>query len=181
MPRQVKKLLLYVFVHPGFYMDRLVRHHEAFAEVGPRPRAHLAGGVLDFTDDEAGGVPVSKRNDAKTVCTGSGRQKSPHRDASLLLLNLLIRVAPVQGQVGFDLKVNTTRLEHMSVTVNKVCLRKQFESKLAAASSPSPCRLVRAAERRSTAGWWEAVEQRNSSLLCRPIGITLRGKMWRHR
>lgn len=29
---------------------------------------------------------------------------------------------------------------------------------LAAAGSPSPCRLAQAAERRSTAGWWEAVE-----------------------
>lgn len=41
-------------------MDRLVRHHEAFAEVGLGPRAHLTGGILDFTDDEASGVPVSK-------------------------------------------------------------------------------------------------------------------------
>lgn len=41
-------------------MDRLVGHHEAFAEVGLGPGAHLAGGVLDFTDDEASGVPASK-------------------------------------------------------------------------------------------------------------------------
>lgn len=59
-PRQVKKLLLYIFVHPSFYMDRLVRHHEAFAEVGLWPGAHLVGSILDFTDDEASGVPASK-------------------------------------------------------------------------------------------------------------------------
>lgn len=61
----MKKLLLYVFVHPGFYVHRLVRHHEAFAEVGLGPGAHLAGGILDFTDDEAGGVPVSKKKKEK--------------------------------------------------------------------------------------------------------------------
>lgn len=110
-PRQVKKLLLYIFVQPGFYMDRLVRHHEAFAEVGPRTGAHLAGCILDFTDDEAGGVPVSIRMNTNKERTESRRQKGPHSDASSLLLNLLIRVAPVQGQVGFDLKVHTTRLE----------------------------------------------------------------------
>lgn len=59
--RQVKKLLLYIFVHPGFYMDRLVGHHEAFADVDLGPGAHLAGGVLDFTDDEASGVSASKQ------------------------------------------------------------------------------------------------------------------------
>lgn len=61
LTRRVKKLLLYVFVHPGFDVDWLVRHHEAFAQVGLGPFAHLGGGILDFTDDEASGVPASKR------------------------------------------------------------------------------------------------------------------------
>lgn len=42
-------------------MDGLVRHHEAFAKFGLGPRANLGGGILDFTDDEASGVPESKR------------------------------------------------------------------------------------------------------------------------
>lgn len=77
LPRQVKKLLLYIFVHPGFYMDRLVGHHEAFADVGLGPGAHLAGGVLDFTDDEASGVPASKQMNKNKETTESRRQEVP--------------------------------------------------------------------------------------------------------
>lgn len=39
-------------------MNRLVRHHEAFADISLGPGAHLRRGVLDFTNDETGGVPV---------------------------------------------------------------------------------------------------------------------------
>lgn len=52
-----------------------------------------------------------------------------------------------------------------SVEVNKRRGEGEFDGKLAAAGSPSPCRLVQAAERRSTAGWWEAVEPNGEKLL----------------
>lgn len=55
-------------------MDRLVGHHEAFAEVGLGPGAHLAGGVLDFTDDEASGVPASEQMNENTETTESRGQ-----------------------------------------------------------------------------------------------------------
>lgn len=111
LTRRVKKLLLYIFVHPGFYMDRLVRHHEALAEVGLGPGANLARGVLDFTDDEASGVPTSRGMNLKSDHREQ-KTRSSHSAATSLLLNLLIGVALVQGQVGFDLKVHTARLEH---------------------------------------------------------------------
>lgn len=39
-------------------MNRLVGHHEAFAEFSLGPLAHLRGGVLDFTNDKASSIPV---------------------------------------------------------------------------------------------------------------------------
>lgn len=39
-------------------MNRLVGHHEAFAEISLGPGSHLRGGVLDFTNDKASSVPV---------------------------------------------------------------------------------------------------------------------------
>lgn len=62
--RQQRKLLLYIFVYRSFYMDRLVRHHEAFAKLSLGPGAHHTRGVLDFTNDEASGVPV-EQNEAQ--------------------------------------------------------------------------------------------------------------------
>lgn len=39
-------------------MNRLVGHHEAFADVSLGSGTDLSGGVLDFTDDKASSVPV---------------------------------------------------------------------------------------------------------------------------
>lgn len=39
-------------------MNRLVGHHEAFADISLGPVAHLRGGVLDFANDKASSVPV---------------------------------------------------------------------------------------------------------------------------
>lgn len=57
---QQRILLLYIFVHRSFYVDRLVGHHEVFAKISLGPGAHLTRGVLDFTNDEASGVPVEQ-------------------------------------------------------------------------------------------------------------------------
>lgn len=54
----IQVFLLYIFFHWSFYVNGLVRHHEAFAEISLGPGAHLRGGVLDFTNDEASSIPV---------------------------------------------------------------------------------------------------------------------------
>lgn len=46
-------------------MNRLVRHHEAFADFSLGPGAHLRGGVLDFTNDKASSVPVRQNETEK--------------------------------------------------------------------------------------------------------------------
>lgn len=110
---QQRKLLLYIFVHRSFYVDRLVGHHEAFAKIGLGPGAHLTRGVLDFTNDEASSVPV-RQNKAKVRRGDDDGEKTrePFKNkASSLLLNLLIRVTLFHGQESFDLKVHPTRLE----------------------------------------------------------------------
>ena len=53
-------LPLYIFLHGNLEIDRLVGHHEAFADLGFGPVAHLSGSILDFTNDEASSVPVRK-------------------------------------------------------------------------------------------------------------------------
>lgn len=39
-------------------MNGLVGHHEALADIGLGPGAHLRGGVLDFTNDKTSAGPV---------------------------------------------------------------------------------------------------------------------------
>lgn len=46
-------------------MNRLVRHHEAFAEFCLGPSTHLRWGVLDFTNDKASSVPVRQKGKKK--------------------------------------------------------------------------------------------------------------------
>lgn len=41
-------------------MNRLVGHHEAFAELSFGPGAHLGGGILDFSNDKASSVPAGQ-------------------------------------------------------------------------------------------------------------------------
>lgn len=41
-------------------MNRLVRHHEAFAEFSFGPGAHLGGSILDFSNDKASSVPAGQ-------------------------------------------------------------------------------------------------------------------------
>lgn len=39
-------------------MNGLVGHHEAFADVSLGSAAHLTGGILNFTNNEASSVPA---------------------------------------------------------------------------------------------------------------------------
>lgn len=66
-----KVLQPYIFLHWSFYMNRLVGHHEAFADFSLGPWAHLRGSVLDFTNDEASGIPVRMR-ESKVGAKGVG-------------------------------------------------------------------------------------------------------------
>lgn len=44
-------------------MNGLVGHHEAFADFSFRPSANLRRGILDFTNDKAGSVPVGQEKE----------------------------------------------------------------------------------------------------------------------
>lgn len=57
--REKRKILPpYIFFQRSFYVDRLVGHHEVFADVSLGSCPHLSGGILDFADDKTSSVPA---------------------------------------------------------------------------------------------------------------------------
>lgn len=57
----------YIFVHGGFKMNRLVRHHEALADFSLGPIAHLFGSILDLTNDKASGVSARNKDEEEKL------------------------------------------------------------------------------------------------------------------
>lgn len=99
-------------------MNRLVGHHEVFAEFSLGAGAHLRGGVLDFTNDKASSVPAGQEEDRGMKETWMEKRRCQDSEANSLkmktyslLFNLLVRVVLIVGKVSFDLKVDTTSLK----------------------------------------------------------------------
>lgn len=94
-------------------MDWFVRHHELFADISLGSCSSFIRGKLDLTNDQTTSVPEHRERDEeveKQSCITFLKSVQLRSWIYLLLLNFLIRVVGIIGNVPFYFQINTTRL-----------------------------------------------------------------------